>query len=104
MSAFRFPYNARIVGQLTVAGIRHEPIEIYRTSKVLTPTEYRAITAGFGPEWDLGAEFLIRGHWTLGGRHLPLRTGPERDTLSLSWKDRDRLENAGHAPEYKAAP
>lgn len=105
MSTFHFPYRARIIGQLTVAGITHAPTEIYRTHKVLSEMERKFQIRDFGPEWDTWVEHTTRENWVLGShRPIPARTGYTGPVpVGLLPEEHDQLEAAGIEPVYKAA-
>lgn len=96
---FPFPYSARIMGCLP----GHDPVEIFRTSGILTPREFRFYTRDTAPEWEFWVEHRQREIWVLGAcRPIPLRTGYSGpQDLRIGPSESAALEAAGCTPAYK---
>lgn len=105
--SFRFPYRARIMGQLTVAGVIHNPVELFRAKRTIQRSDFLFWTAGLTSlnGWKCWIEHLTPEKWLLGGRrNICAPSGSHRDVIKLSPEETQRLEADGLKPEYKATP
>lgn len=103
--SFRFPYQARIMAQLTVNGVTHDPVELHRTQRSLSEQEWKFWTAGFDEKWDVWVETQTRASWLLGGgRSIQVTHGKGRERLILNSKENQALEESGLVVSFKLTP
>lgn len=105
--SYRFPYRARVMARLTVAGVTHEPVELFRARRTIQRSDFLFWTSGLTASngWECWIEHLTPEKWLLGGRRNTCHAAAShRDVIKLSAEEAQRLESAGVAPEYKAAP
>ncbi len=81
MRSFKMPYRGRIMGRLTVAGVVHAPVELFRSVALpVSLAEWSGVTRDLGPEWEVWREHQTPETWVLGEtRPIPNRGGRPDD-------------------------
>lgn len=69
--SFRWPYASRIVARLTVAGVTHPPVELFRSQRALTEWDWIFWSRDLGPDWEVWRETHTPEFLVCGGRPIP---------------------------------
>jgi hypothetical protein len=90
------------MAQLTVAGVTHPPVELFRTQHSLSEDEWAFYTRELSEGWEAWAETHTRPAWLLGG-HRPIHTTHVlgRARIMLTDKENRELQEQGVAIGFK---